>query len=113
MCDSLTTDPHDRLHTLTRRLLVLQQMFFAASLDQQGQPFTTLEASDTYFGLVELLRETREEIDDLCAGATAPPGDGRAAARHGGASAAGRARRQSTAPRLRALAADAPRRRRR
>ena len=43
--------------------LRVQQMFFAASLDRSGQPFSTGDASATYYGLMEILREVREGID--------------------------------------------------
>lgn len=62
MRTTLTCESLDRLDQLDRRLLILQQMLFAASHDKSGVPFSTAEASPMYYGLTELLGETRRGI---------------------------------------------------
>ena len=64
--------PHDeritfteRVDALTRRLLVLEQLFMAASHDPDGRPFSTTDGSAMYYGLVEIVREVREELRNL------------------------------------------------
>ena len=64
--------PHDeritfteRVDALTRRLLVLEQLFMAASHDPDGRPFSTTDGSAMYYGLVEIVQEVREELRNL------------------------------------------------
>jgi hypothetical protein len=52
----------DECEALSRRLLVIEQMFVAASHDRSGEPFSNQEASDMYYGLAELLQDIRRGL---------------------------------------------------
>ena len=50
---------------LDRRLLVVEQLMRAASVDPNGQPFTIVESSQFYHGVAELIVEAREALRAL------------------------------------------------
>jgi hypothetical protein len=57
----------DECEVLGRRLLVIEQMFVAASHDRSGEPFSNQEASDMYYGLAELLQDIRRDLKAIVA----------------------------------------------
>ncbi len=50
---------------LDRRLLIVEQLMRAASVDPNGQPFTIAESSQFYHGVAELLLEARQVLHAL------------------------------------------------
>ena len=52
----------DRLASLERRLLVIEQLMFTAALDPDGRPFTGPDAASFYQGVGELIRAVRREL---------------------------------------------------
>jgi len=57
----------DECEALARRLLVIEQMFVAASHDRSGEPFSNQEACDMYYGLAELIQEIRRDLKAVIA----------------------------------------------
>ena len=53
-------DPRDALARVSRRLLVLEQLFRVAAVDPDGRPFAIPEADAFYQELAGLIAEVRE-----------------------------------------------------
>jgi hypothetical protein len=67
MAHDRTPNIADECEALGRRLLVIEQMFIAASHDRSGEPFSNQEACDLYYGLAELIQDIRRDLKALIA----------------------------------------------
>ena len=67
MAHDRTPNIADECEALGRRLLVIEQMFVAASHDRSGEPFSNQEACDMYYGLAELLQDIRRDLKAIVA----------------------------------------------